>query len=196
MNKLAEEIHPEDFQGTKTLPKFMENQSIGRMDRSIEVREALVSPCHKHRYSLSRIWDKSKPLVMYIGLNPSTADAIVDDPTIRRLRTFSKKFGYGGFYVCNLFSYRSAMPKDIYDNWQKIVDQHEKNMSTMRGISNDCQDIVFCWGAWVDSITNGYDRKVMAEFPQALCFGITAKGHPKHPLYLNNETELIEYKRK
>ena len=73
-------------------------------------RSADISSDKKERFSLSRIWDSKKPKVLYIMLNPSYADDEFDDPTIRRLISFSKKFEYGGFYVCLL--YTSPSPRD------------------------------------------------------------------------------------
>ncbi len=58
---------------------------------------AIFSECKKYRYLLWRIWDRSKPLVMFIGLNPSIADGETDDPTIRRCKAFVRSWGYGGF---------------------------------------------------------------------------------------------------
>ena len=69
-------------------------------------RNAELSACGKYRYRLSRIWDDKKPLVLFIMLNPSTADAEQDDPTIRRCIAFAKNWGYGGFMAGNLFAFR------------------------------------------------------------------------------------------
>ena len=64
-------------------------------------RSADISNDKKDRFSLSRIWDLKKPKALYIMLNPSYADNESDDPTIRRLIFFSKKFKFGG--LCNKF---------------------------------------------------------------------------------------------
>ena len=62
------------------------------------------------RYQLWRIWDPSLPLVLFILLNPSVGDASQDDPTLRRLVYFAKKFGFGGFYVGNLYTEITPYP--------------------------------------------------------------------------------------
>ena len=85
------------------------------MNKNI-IRKAKLSDNKKHRYSLKRIWDKDKPKVLFIMLNPSLADNYKDDPTIRRLIKFAKLFGYGGFYVGNLFSYITPYPKELKNN--------------------------------------------------------------------------------
>ena len=74
---------------------------------------AEISDCGKCRWQLWRIWDDSKPKILWIMHNPSTADAEKDDPTIRRIINFSKSWGFGGLYVGNVFPYRSTNPKDL-----------------------------------------------------------------------------------
>ena len=74
-------------------------------------RSAKISNDRQERFSLSRIWDLNKPKILFIMLNPSYADDEFDDPTIRRLIFFSKKFKYGGFYVANLFTQITPYPK-------------------------------------------------------------------------------------
>jgi hypothetical protein len=64
-----------------------------------------------YRYSLWRIWEPTQPLVMFIGLNPSTADATTDDHTIRRCLRFSFDWGYGSLVMTNLFAFRATDPK-------------------------------------------------------------------------------------
>jgi hypothetical protein len=75
------------------------------------LREAEISEDGKYRYALMRMWD-DKPLMMFCMLNPSTADATKDDPTIRRCIGFAKDRGYGGIYVVNLMAYRATDPAE------------------------------------------------------------------------------------
>ena len=75
---------------------------------------AELSECRTYRYVLWRIWDNSKPKIMFIGLNPSTADENTDDNTITRCISFAKSWGYGGFYMTNLFAYRSKDKSQLY----------------------------------------------------------------------------------
>ena len=77
---------------------------------------AELSICKKYRYSLTRIWDEDKPNVMFVMLNPSTADEKNDDPTIRRCINFAKDFGAGGIYVVNLFPLRATNPNELLIN--------------------------------------------------------------------------------
>jgi hypothetical protein len=68
----------------------------------------------RHRYLLTRIWDKATPPVCFIMLNPSTADHHRDDPTIKRCMGFARRWGHGGIQVVNLFAYRATDPKELY----------------------------------------------------------------------------------
>ena len=77
---------------------------------------AFFSNCKKYRYTLWRIWDKNKPYAVFIGLNPSVADATIDDPTIRRCIKYAKDWNLGGLYMLNLFSYIATNPKEMKNN--------------------------------------------------------------------------------
>ena len=73
---------------------------------------AVVSPCERYRYVLRRVFG-SGPAVMFVGLNPSTADEHRDDPTIRRCIGFAKRWGYGTVVVTNLYAWRATQPRDL-----------------------------------------------------------------------------------
>ena len=81
---------------------------------------ATLSKCRKYRYVLLRVWDKSLPHIMFIGLNPSTANETQNDPTILKCIQYCKRWGYGGFYITNLFAYRSSSP-DILKKSKKPI---------------------------------------------------------------------------
>ena len=74
---------------------------------------AEFSNCGMYRYMLWRTWIPGKPAVMFIGLNPSTANQIDDDPTIRRVKRFANDWGYGTVYMMNCFAYVSSDPKRL-----------------------------------------------------------------------------------
>lgn len=156
---------------------------------------AHFSPDGKYRYYLARVWDTAKPQFLYIGLNPSTADATENDPTIRRLIQFTKDLEGGGFFIVNLFAYRTPSPAIMKSETSYPVSEPnnpEANNQIIKMLWQICQNTVFCWG------TNGSylnrDREVIKMFPEALCFGKTKEGHPKHPLYLSKTTRLSPWK--
>lgn len=153
---------------------------------------AEFSPDKKYRFSLWRIWDLSKPLIMFIGLNPSTANERTDDPTIRRLagkNGFANKNGYGGFYMMNLFPFVTAYPAELKAQMEFGGCLSQNNM-WLEDVNLVCETIVFCWGNFD---TFGRDKEVMAMFPAATCMGVNKNGSPKHPLYLKGNTRFINF---
>ena len=96
------------------------------------IREAEFSIDKKDRYSLKREWDKSKNQILYIMLNPSMADDKNDDPTIRRLIDFTRKFQYGGFLVGNIFTTITPNPKEI----DKSTGISDKNLEELLKLIN------------------------------------------------------------
>ena len=77
------------------------------------VRSAVISECRLYRYRLDRVWDTGEAQVLFVMLNPSTADATVDDRTICRCMEFARAWGYGGLVVGNLFAYRATNPQQL-----------------------------------------------------------------------------------
>lgn len=153
---------------------------------------AHFSPDKKYRFALWRIWDLDKPLVMLIGLNPSTANEKADDPTIRRLSGKTGlvyRHGYGGFYMLNLFPFVSSNPEDL-ELQAEYGSQLAVNNDWLQDVNLHCETVVFCWGNFK---TYGRDKRMMDMFPRAMCFGRNASGSPKHPLYLHGETKLRDF---
>ena len=148
-------------------------------------RSADISNDKKDRFSLSRIWDSKKPKALYIMLNPSYADDESDDPTIRRLIFFSKKFKFGGFYVTNLFTQITPYPKELnMDNNSK-----KKNLKIISASIKKSDLIVYAWG---NLVSEPLQLRKLIESP--LCFGINKNGTPKHPLYLRSDTKLQDFR--
>ena len=148
-------------------------------------RSADISNDKKDRFSLSRIWDSKKPKALYIMLNPSYADDESDDPTIRRLIFFSKKFKFGGFYVSNLFTQITPYPKELnMDNNSK-----KKNLIIISELIKKSDLIVYAWG---NLVSEPLQLRKLIESP--LCFGINKNGTPKHPLYLRSDTKLQDFR--
>ena len=149
------------------------------------IREAEFSIDKKERYSLKREWDESKNKILYIMLNPSLADDKNDDPTIRRLISFTKKFNYGGFLVGNIFTTITPNPKKI-DRSKGISD---KNFEKLLKLINKVDQIVYAWG---NSIEEPQLLKELILSPK--CFGKNLNGTPKHPLYLPSSSNLESYR--
>jgi len=148
-------------------------------------RAAEISYDREERFSLSRIWDKKKPKLLYIMLNPSIADDKRDDPTIKRLIFFTKKFRYGGFYVANLFTQITPYPKELnMDNLSK-----KNNLKIINDLIKKSDSIVYAWGNLVSE-----PRELMEIIDSPLCFGKNLNGTPKHPLYLPSNSKLLKFR--
>ena len=151
---------------------------------------AMISNCNKYRYKLTRTWDEDKGKVLFIMLNPSTADEKTDDLTTRRCMNFAKNWGYGGLLIGNIYPFRAKRPKDLR-KW--IKQDHDSNYETGLGISYakmsnrdsvhqmaEQADLVVCaWGCnykggmpeWVDELGDLFYLELCKD-------NIT----PKHPL--------------
>lgn len=151
-------------------------------------KSADFSPCRNYRYTLWRWWDESKPYVMFIGLNPSTADEIEDDPTIRRCVNFAKSWGYGGFCMTNLFAIRATKPKTMLAHNQPIGFDNDKWIDS---IAKNAGIIIAAWGAHGGHINR--DKEIMARFENLKCFEILKSGKPKHPLFVKSNKTLLDY---
>jgi len=151
---------------------------------------AMLSPDRVYRYSLWRVWDESKPLVMFIGLNPSTADENDDDPTIRRCINFAKDWGYGGIYMLNLFALRTKNPIILLSHPSPIgiVNDH-----WLKQVAQNNVKVIAAWGT--KGLYLGRDKEVMKLFRQMNCLGLTKDGHPKHPLFLRKDTKMILFQK-
>jgi len=149
------------------------------------IREAEFSIDKKERYSLKREWDNSKNKILYIMLNPSLADDKNDDPTIRRLINFTKKFNYGGFLVGNIFTTITPNPKEL----DKSKGMSDKNFEELIKLINKVDQIVYAWG---NSVEEPQHLKELILSPK--CFGKNLNGTPKHPLYLPKNSKLIDYR--
>lgn len=149
------------------------------------VKDAKFSECGKYRFWLSRVWNESKESLMLIGLNPSTANADTDDPTIRRIVSLASANGFGGIYMTNLFPFITAYPEQLKIDRIGDNDQHMVFVS-----SSKCEKVCFCWGNF---FVYDRDKQMKANFPDALCFGKNKNGSPKHPLYLKSNTQLVKF---
>jgi hypothetical protein len=148
------------------------------------ISTARFSPCGKFRYSLHRIWDETKPKCMFIGLNPSTADEINDDPTIRRCIRFAKEWGFGGFIMGNIFAYRSTDPRVLKEVNDPIGPDNDK---ALMDLADEARLVVAAWGNM--GVFNGRGDQVRAMIPAMQVLTILENGQPGHPLYLPAATK-------
>jgi hypothetical protein len=155
-------------------------------------RDAFISDCGKYRYLLRRVWDYGSCRALVIMLNPSTADATVDDATIRSLTRLLRGLGYGSFEVVNVFAFRSTDSKRLLDIDDPVGPQNE---SIVRSAIGRCDVAICAWGAHPMAREASIDIRnaIRAVRPAMYCFGKTRDGSPKHPLYIKSGTKLEVY---
>ena len=142
-------------------------------------RKASFSRCKTYRYQLSREWDAQLPKVSFIGLNPSTADAYQDDPTIRRCIGFAKDWGYGGLEIVNLFAFRTPYPEALKQAENPVG---PRNRYYLRKAIQQTELQVAIWGN--DGTYLNQAAKTIKLFTHLHAIRVNQSGEPAHPLYL------------
>lgn len=150
-----------------------------------------------HRYWLSRTWGRAGSAesgdapVVWIMLNPSTADATDDDPTIRRIVGFTRDFEFRTAVVVNLFAYRATRPADMMAARGEGADiiGPSNNAAIATNVAR-AGLVIAAWGAHPFAVERGRQvREMLAPIAEGagkpiMCLGRTRAGHPQHPLYL------------
>jgi len=154
---------------------------------------AVISPCGTYRYTLDRIWNSDLPRALFIMLNPSTADASIDDPTIRRCRSFATRIGCGGLTVVNLFALRSTNPDALSTHPDPVGPDNDTHIAL--ALDGNPAAVIAAWGAHpaararaapVAGLITTQQRRVD-------CLGTTKHGDPRHPLYVRGDAPLIPW---
>jgi hypothetical protein len=144
------------------------------------MRLAVISPCGLYRYSLRRALDMhGMRQILWVMLNPSTADATQDDPTIRRCIGFSKAWGFAELAVVNLYALRSTDPKALWSASDPIGPDNDDHIRKLA----ECSDMTVCaWGQ--PGPVKERALHVRGLLPEAHCLKLNKDGSPGHPLYL------------
>lgn len=141
---------------------------------------ASFSTCRRYRYVLWRIWNIDKSRIMFIGLNPSTANETSDDPTIHRVVKFANAWGFGGIYMTNLFAYVTPYPEKL----KECDDPLGNNNEWLEKIAQKCDKIIFAWGSFKEAEQRS--KEVMQMF-KGHALIINKDGSPRHPLYVKSD---------
>lgn len=153
---------------------------------------AKISPCGTYRYLLTRQWNNA-PVLPFVMLNPSTANAEEDDPTIRRCIAFAKREKAGGIVVANQFAFRATDPRVL----ESVLDPFgPENETALAGIGayafRHDMPIVCSWGS-----RGSNDEKFMAPLrifaARLVCLGLTKSEMPRHPLYVRDDQPLVPF---
>lgn len=154
---------------------------FGPMPADEMERFASFSPCRRYRYSLGRTWDFDLKPVLFVGLNPSTADETEDDPTIRRCIRFACDWGYGGVLMGNLFAFRATDPKEMKLALDPVGERNDHWLQHMAGMAGL---VVAAWGAHGDHRGRAQAVVDSGALGSFTVLGLTKDGHPRHPLYM------------
>ena len=167
-------------------------------------RQTIFSADRIYRYQLWRDWtedaleleerdgNNSAKAVLFIGLNPSTADETKDDPTIRRCIGFAKSWGYGSLCMANLFAFRATLPKDMMAAKDPIGPQNDH---FLKHLAKDASLIVCAWGRGGSFAGRGIAVCAMLRESGVPIhhLGLNSDWSPKHPLYLASSTQPEPY---
>lgn len=159
-----------------------------------EIRKgAAISDCGRFRYALHRWWEPDRARLGFIMLNPSTADAELDDPTIRRCLGFARTLGFDGIRVFNLYAYRATQPYDLWKADEPTGGERNDDLLGELLRQAKHQLVIAAWGANAkpDRVAEVMSWKG-SENLQAL--GLTKAGAPRHPLYLRADAHPVPFK--
>jgi hypothetical protein len=167
-----------------------------------QLSRATISACGTYRYTLDRVWDASLPAALFVMLNPSTASATEDDPTIRRCKAFADRAGCGALTVVNLFALRSTKPGLLALHSAPTGPDNDAWITV--ALANQPSLVVAAWGAYpaaagrrIQAAADGRAARVMqllaAHDVPAKCLGTTKDGYPRHPLYVAGAQPLIDF---
>jgi len=152
---------------------------------------ALFSKCGRYRHHLRRYWGYcDAPFVLFIGMNPSTAEADVDDPTIRKEIHFTRSLGFTDYGKVNVMDFRATDPKALMN----VAPCSEDNLPHIILLAAAAALVVCAWGALPKPLRRYADdvQSALREH-QLYCMGKTKDGSPRHPLYLPNNAECIPW---
>lgn len=157
---------------------------------------ATISDCGLYRYTLSRRTAGGLGMVLFLGVNPSTADAVTNDATARKWMGFTARWGYAGFYAGNLFAYRATDVTTLARVADPVGPYNNRHLLQL--IAN-ASLIVPCWGSRAKLPPSLRPRilevRKLLRDSERPCkvLGLTASGDPKHPLMLGYDTNLIDW---
>lgn len=156
--------------------------------------QCVFSPDRLFRYSLIHQLDEANPsekLLYFLGLNPSRADEIQLDNTLRRVRGYTAREGYGGFIMGNIFAFRATDPNDMYAAKDPIGPDNDYWLLEH---AKRCGKVVCAWGGHGAYLDRGLAVAELLKDCELVCLKTNSDGSPAHPLYLKKDLPFISYK--
>jgi len=157
------------------------------------VKDAIFDKSKKYRYVLERSWGINENNILnFILLNPSTADATHDDPTVRACVEFAKQWKFDGILITNLFAFRATNPAKM----KSCRNPHGfQNDEYIKSIAKKSRMVVVAWGNHGTHCARDKEvLKILNTINQPFCLGNTKLGNPKHPLYVKRTIKPILYR--
>ena len=168
----------------------MSNKTTKNAETWVRDRQAVLSTDGKYRYCLHREWwepGRTTRWVTFVMLNPSTADAVSDDPTTRRCIRFAKAWGATGLAVVNLYAMRATSPKDLRDTEDPVGPRNDDYLALFFEMAARHDfPIIAAWGAQAQPGRVEAVRQIPGA-ERLLALGTTRSGAPRHPLYLRRD---------
>lgn len=153
-----------------------------------------------YRYELTRRWERG-PYACFILLNPSTADAVKDDQTIRKCCSYARRWNMGGIVVVNVFAWRATDPKDLFKVAREQPQHHD--MITGGQLNDDAihdacvgaRAVIAGWGVHGGGRALDVLRLLLIDWRREVhCLGVTQDYHPRHPLYVRGDATPVSVK--
>jgi hypothetical protein len=149
---------------------------------------AIFSDDRTYRYVLWRIWNRNRAILLSIGLNPSTASELNDDPTITRETRRAYDLGFGGLFKWNLYAYVSSDPDVLLGDGDFVGAENDLYLKQLIGLSSKT---VCGWGSF-PAVKNRASI-ILKMIPEPYCLGVNKDREPKHPLYIGYNQPMIKY---
>jgi hypothetical protein len=157
---------------------------------------AILSACGFYRYRLERAWSSEGGVVCFIGVNPSTADATIDDQTVRKWRGFAARWGFGSMVISNLFAYRATAVTELAIAADPKGPENDRHLGEAL---KEADLVVPCWGsrsklpprlrARIETV-----RQLLRTCGRPVrVLGLTASGDPQHPLMIGYDRQLQDW---
>ena len=166
---------------------------MGRLPHYYIRSGAFIPDDDRYRYDLLRMWREDDKHLLWIMLNPSTADATKDDATIRKCVGFTERLGYSALYVVNLFAYRSRHPGELLSVRDPIGPRCDEWIEVRAQTQGCAWRVIAAWGS-LDFCPRFRDRAArvlqLLDGHKVMCLGTSKSGDPRHPSRIGYDTPL------
>lgn len=173
----------------------LDHQTGKRLLDGAPAATAILSHDGVYRYALTRRWNPESATVAFVMLNPSTADALTDDPTIRRCQGYARAWGAGGLLVLNLFALRATDPRELKTAADPVGPANDIAIAQLLAQPEGLGPVVAAWGNHGSLLgrAEAVTAAVAGLGVHLWSLGCTGSGQPRHPLYLPADAQLVDF---